>query len=176
MFSAHDAREFWESLREQRDQTTQSWRKSTLNIHWKNWCWSWSTNPLATWWEKLTSWTRPWCWKVEGRRRRVWQRMRWLDGITDSRDMTFWANSRRQWRTAKLGLLQFMGSQRVRHDLAPEQQQDFTWNLTWWMSTWPFSGDSPPRKHFPKSITLIGCTWLTLDFRIDGCSEISTLQ
>ena len=25
--------------------------------------------------------------KIEGRRRRVWQRMRWLDGITDSMDM-----------------------------------------------------------------------------------------
>ena len=26
--------------------------------------------------------------KIEGRRRRGWQRMRWLDGITDSTDMT----------------------------------------------------------------------------------------
>ena len=28
----------------QRDQTSQSSRKSTLNIHWKDWCWSWSSN------------------------------------------------------------------------------------------------------------------------------------
>ena len=26
--------------------------------------------------------------KVEGKRRRGWQRMRWLDGITDSKDMS----------------------------------------------------------------------------------------
>ena len=33
----------WESLGKQ-DQTSQSYRKSTLNIHWKDWCWSWSSN------------------------------------------------------------------------------------------------------------------------------------
>ena len=33
----------------QGDQTSQSWRKSTLNIHWKDWWWSWSSNVLATW-------------------------------------------------------------------------------------------------------------------------------
>ena len=41
------------SLGQQGDQTSQSWRKSVLNIHWKNWCWSWSSNPLATSWEKI---------------------------------------------------------------------------------------------------------------------------
>ena len=39
----------WESLGMQGDQTSPSWRKSTLNIHWKDWCWSWSSNTLATW-------------------------------------------------------------------------------------------------------------------------------
>ena len=34
-----------------------------------------------------------------------------------------WANSRRQWGTRRPGVLQFMGSQRVKHDLATEQQQ-----------------------------------------------------
>ena len=37
-------------------------RKSVLNIHWKDWCWSWSSNPLATWCKELTPWKRPWCW------------------------------------------------------------------------------------------------------------------
>ena len=34
-----------------------------------------------------------------------------------------WANSRRWWRTGKAGVLQSMASQRIRHDLAPEQQE-----------------------------------------------------
>ena len=38
-------------------------RKSVLNILWKDWCWSWSFNPLVTWWDELTHWKRPWCWE-----------------------------------------------------------------------------------------------------------------
>ena len=33
----------WESLGLQGDPTSQSWRKSVLNIHWKHWCWSWNS-------------------------------------------------------------------------------------------------------------------------------------
>ena len=36
----------WESPGLQRDQTSPFWRKSVLNIHWKNWCWSWNSNTL----------------------------------------------------------------------------------------------------------------------------------
>ena len=38
----------WESLGLQGDSTSPSWRKSVLNIHWKDWCWSWNCNILAT--------------------------------------------------------------------------------------------------------------------------------
>ena len=60
--------------------------------------------------------------KIEGRRRRGGQRVRWLDRITDSADMSlgrFWemVKDRETWRTA------IMGSQRVGHDLVTEQQQ-----------------------------------------------------
>ena len=36
-------------------------RKSVLNIHWKDWCWSWNSNTLAIWCKELTHWKRPWC-------------------------------------------------------------------------------------------------------------------
>ena len=29
----------------------------------EGWCWSWNSNTLATWWEELTHWKRPWCWE-----------------------------------------------------------------------------------------------------------------
>ena len=48
--------------------------------------------------------------KIEGRRRRGRQRMRWSDSITDSMDMSL-ANSRRQWSTEEPGVLQSMASQ-----------------------------------------------------------------
>ena len=62
--------------------------------------------------------------KIESRRRRGRQRMKWLDGITDSW-IQVCVNSRRQWRTGKPGMLQPMASQRVRHDLTTAQ---VTWS------------------------------------------------
>ena len=38
-------------------------KKSVLNIHWKDGCWSWNSNTLATWCEELTHWKRPCCWE-----------------------------------------------------------------------------------------------------------------
>ena len=87
-------------------------KEINLNIHWKNWCWSWSSNTLATWCEEPTHWKRPWCWERlraggEGDDR-GWDG--WMASLTQW--TWVWANSKRQWKTGKPGLLQSTGSQR----------------------------------------------------------------
>ena len=110
----------WESLGLQGDPTSPSERKSVLNIHWKDWCYSWNSSTLATWCEELTHWKRPWCWE------------RWkAGGEGDDRGWDswmasptwwawVWASSRSWWWTGKPGVLQSMGSQRVGQDWATE--------------------------------------------------------
>ena len=59
----------WESLGQQGNQNSKPYGKSIWNIHCKDWCWSWSSNTLATWCEELTHWKRSWC-RERLRRRR----------------------------------------------------------------------------------------------------------
>ena len=111
-------------LEKQGDQTSQSSRKSTLNIHWKDWCWS--SNTLATWCKELTHWKRLWC----------WERLR-VGGEGDNRGWDGWMASPTQWTwvcvysgswwwTGRLGVLWSMGLQRVGHDWVTE----LNWNVS----------------------------------------------
>ena len=74
----------WESLGLQGDPTSESQRKSILNIHWKDWC-----QYLGHLIRRADSLEKTlMLGNNEDRRRRGWQRMRWLDGITNSMDMS----------------------------------------------------------------------------------------
>ena len=104
----------------QGDPTSPFWRRSALGVHWKDWSWSWNSNTLATWCEVLTHWKRLWCWEglgagAEGDKR-GWDG--WMASLT--RWTWVWVNSGSWWWTGRPGVLQFMGSQRVRHDWANE--------------------------------------------------------
>jgi len=87
---------------------------------WKDWCWSWNSNTLATWCKELTYWKRPWC----------WERLK-AGGEGDDRGWNGWMASPTQWTwvsvnsgswqwTGRRGMLQSMGLQRVGHDWVTE--------------------------------------------------------
>ena len=105
--------------------------KSVLTIHWKDWCWSWNANILATWCKELTHWKRPWCWerlKVGGKGNdRGW------DGWMASPTWRIWAwvSSGSWWWIGKPGVLQSMGlqSQTWLNDWT-----ELNWSCT--LSTW----------------------------------------
>ena len=56
-----------------------------MSAHWKDWCWSWNSNTLATWCEELTHLKRPWCWE------------RLKAGERDNRGWDGWMASPTQW-------------------------------------------------------------------------------
>ena len=101
------------------------WWKSVLNMLWKDWCWSWNSNNLATWCKELTHLKRPWCWERlmaggEGDDRG------WDGWVASPTQWTWvWASSRCWQWTGKPGMLQSMGSQRVGHYWVIE----INWNI-----------------------------------------------
>ena len=120
----------WESLGLQGDPTSPSQGKSVLNIHWKEWCWSWNSNPLATGCKELTHWKRPWCWERlkaggEGDDRG------WDGWMASPTQWTWvWASSGSWWWTGRTGVLQSIGSQRVGNNWVTELNSFFkNWRI-----------------------------------------------
>ena len=118
-----------------------------LHVHWKDWCWSWNSNILATSCKELTHWKRLWCW--EGLRAGGEGDDRGWDGwmASPTRWTRVWVNSRSLWWIGRPSVLRFMGSQRVRHDWATE----LNWTEHVWLS---------PLRCSPETnkILLIGST------------------
>ena len=88
-------------------------RRSTLNIHWKNWCGSWSSNTLATWYKEPIHWERPWCWeRLQAGR----------EAVTED-EMVGWYHQLygHEFETGKPGMLQFMGLWRAGQSFRTEQ-------------------------------------------------------
>ena len=87
--------------------------QSNKIVNWKDWCWSWNSNTLATSCEELIHWKRPWCWEGLGAGgegdNRGWDG--WM--ASPIRWTWVWVNSGRWWWTGRPGVLRFMGSQRV---------------------------------------------------------------
>ena len=54
-------------------------KQISLGVHWKDWCWGWNSNTLATSCEELTHWKRPWCWEGLG-----------AEGEGDNREWDVW--------------------------------------------------------------------------------------
>ena len=102
----------------QGDQTHQNYRKSTLQIHWVDFCCSsWSFNTLATWCEKPLEKTLI-LGKIEGKRSGQ-QRMRWLDTITNSTELNL------------SKLLEMVEDRRPWHTIDQEITRSWTWLNNW---------------------------------------------
>ena len=99
---------------------------------------------------------------IVGRRRRGWKRMRWLDGITDSMDMSL-VNSGSWWWTGRPGVLQSVGSQSVAHDRVTEMNWSSLISVVLHTSTLNL------RK--PWGIVIIIMNLFTIEIQIKGLWE-----
>ena len=96
--------------------------------------------------------------KIEGRRRRGRQRMRWLHSITDLMDMSL-VNPRSWWWAGRPGVLQSMGSQRVRHYWVTELN---------WTEPIPSPGELPDPEIEPE---FLHCRQFLYQLSYVGCSN-----
>ena len=110
----------WESLGLHRGANSPFQKKSVLNIHWKDWCWSWNSNTLATWCKELTHLKRPWCWE-RLKTGEEWDDRGWDVWMASPTQWArVWISSGSWWWIGKPCVLQFMGLQRVGRDWVTE--------------------------------------------------------
>ena len=103
----------WESLGLQGDSISPFWRRSALGVHWKDWCWSWNSNTLATWCKDLTHLKRPWC----------WERLR-AGGEGDDRGWDGWMGSLTQWTFVWVDSRFAMAPRRLAHFILARRTVD----------------------------------------------------
>ena len=113
--------------------SNQSILKEISPEYWKDWCWSWSSNPLATWCEELTHWKRPWC--CERLKAGEWFDRGWDGWMASLTQSTWvWASSGSWWWTGKPGVPQSLGSQRVSHDWTELNTSIYPSNNTYFLA------------------------------------------
>ena len=95
-------------------------KEISLNIHWKDWCWSWHSNTLVTQCKEPTHWKKPCCWERLKAGREGENRGGDCLMASLTRWTWVWVNSRSWWWTGGPGVLWFMGSQKVRHNWETE--------------------------------------------------------
>ena len=150
----------WESLWLQGDSTSPFWRRSVQGVHWRDWCWSWNSNPLVTWCEELTHLKRPWCWerlRAEGEGDdRGWDG--WMVSLTQW--TWVWVDSGSWWWTGRPGLLRFIGSWRVGHNWATELNWTEAGVQVVSKKTLPFNDSM--KSYDINSIEYLGWKWKSL--------------
>ena len=99
-------------------------KETSPDIHWKDWCWSWNSNTLATWCEKLTHLKRLWCWE-RSKVGREGDDREWDGWVASPTQWTWvWVSSGSWWWTGNPGVLHSMGLQRAGHNWAAD-----LWNI-----------------------------------------------
>ena len=102
--------------------------------------------------------------KTEDLRRRGWQRVRWLDGITDSEDMT-WTNCEKWWRTGKPGHAALHGFKKSQKWLSDWTTTDNHTNLRATLAQYPmdqktkWSEHSKTKSSMPHHYILLRMMW-----------------
>ena len=120
--------------------------------------------------------------KIEGRRRRGWQRMRWLDGITDLMGMSL-SKLQDGWWTGRPGVLQSMGSRKIGHNWGTEQQQFWKTVRRYFKNLkieLPYGPAIPLLDIYLKKWVKFAQSCLTLcdpmDYRVYGILQAKTLE